>query len=184
MRRGNLPDGGHDKITWKRIRDLLTRRRDNVTLRRGGDVPQHVIGCFIWDIQETSWIRTTETSWWRTSEMSLGVSFETCLRRREDVLMRRCCYLLLRRRHDVPIRCRGDVPLRHLNDVPSRCRWVFHLRRTCDVTGTYWETSLRRCHDVLLPGESLSLLLSLKSFSLQLNQMNVNTVFKLIIPFT
>ena len=40
MRRGNLPDGGHDKITWKRIRDLLTRRRDNVTLRRGGDVPQ------------------------------------------------------------------------------------------------------------------------------------------------
>ena len=34
MRRGNQSDGGHDKITWKRIRGLLTRRRDNVTLRR------------------------------------------------------------------------------------------------------------------------------------------------------
>ena len=151
MRHGNLPDGGHDKITWKRIRDLLTRRRDNVTLRRGGDVPQHVIGCFIWDIQETSWIRTTETSWWRTSETSLGVSFETCLRRREFVLMR-CCYVLLTRRQDVPIRCRRDVPLRHLNDVPSRHRLVFHLRRTCDVSGTYRETPLRCRHDVLLPG--------------------------------
>ena len=184
MRRGDLSDGGHDKITWKRIGDLLTRRRDNVTVRRGGDVPNDVIGCLIWDLQETSWIRTTEASWWRSSEKSLGVSFETCLRHREDELMRRCCYALLRRRHEVPIRCRGDVPLRHLNDVPSRCRWVFHLRRTCDVAGTYWETSLRRRHDVLLPGESLSLFFSLKSFSLQLNQMNVNTVFKLIIPFT
>ena len=106
-----------------------------------------VIGCFIWDLQETSWIRTNETS--------LGVSFETCLRRREDVLMRRCCYLLLRRRHDVPIRCRGDVPLRRLNDVPSRRRWVFHLRRICDVAGTYRETSLQRRHDVLLPGRGI-----------------------------
>ena len=109
-----------------------------------------VIGCFIWDLQETSWIRTTETSWWSTSETSLGVSFETCLRRREDVLMKRC-YFLLRRRNDVPIRCRGDVPLRRLNDVPSRHRWVFHLRRTCDVARTYIETSLRRRHNVLLP---------------------------------
>ena len=151
MRRGNLPDGGHDKITWKSIRDLLTRRRDNVTLRSGGDVPQRpywvfhlgltgevveschqdvlvtcqrdVVGCFIWDLLETSWRRTDET-----------------------LLLRP-----LRRRHDVPIRCRGDVPLWHLNDVPSRRHWVFHLRRTCDVTGTYRETSLRHRKDVLLP---------------------------------
>ena len=40
MKRENLSDGGQDKITWKRIRYLLTRRSDNVTLRRGGDVPQ------------------------------------------------------------------------------------------------------------------------------------------------
>ena len=40
MRRGNLPDEGHDKVTCKRSRDLLTRRRDSVTPRCGGDVPQ------------------------------------------------------------------------------------------------------------------------------------------------
>ena len=61
----------------------------------------------------------------------MGLSFETCLRRRED------------------------VPLRRLGDVPLRRRWVFHLRRTCDVTGTYRETSLRRRYDVLLPDELL-----------------------------
>ena len=64
----------------------------------------------------------------------------------------RHCYVLLRRRYDVPIRCRRDAPLRRLGDVPSRRRWVFHLRRTCDVTGTYRETSLQRRHDVLMPG--------------------------------
>ena len=61
------------------------------------------------------------------------------------------CYVLLRRRYDVPIR-RRDAPLRRLGDVPSRLRWVFHLRRTCNVAGTYRETSLRHRHDVLMPG--------------------------------
>ena len=65
--------------------------------------------------------------------------------------MGRCCYILLRRRHDVPIKRRGDVPLRRLGNVPSRRRWVIHLRLTCNVAGTYRETSLRLCHDVLLP---------------------------------
>ena len=82
--------------------------------------------------------------------MSLCVLFETCLRRRGDVLMGRCCYALLRRRHDVPIRCHGDVPLRLLGDVPRRRHWVFHLRRTCDVAGTYREMLLRCHYDVLL----------------------------------
>ena len=65
--------------------------------------------------------------------------------------MGRRCYVLLRRRYDVPIRRRGDAPLRRLGDVPSRRRWVFHLRRTCDVTGTYRETLLQNRHDVLMP---------------------------------
>ena len=64
----------------------------------------------------------------------------------------RRCYVLLSRRYNVPIRRRRDAPLRRLGDIPSRRRWVFHLRRTCDVTGTYRETSLRRRHDVLMPG--------------------------------
>ena len=64
-------------------------------------------------------------------------------------------YFPMRRHHNIPIRSREDVPLRRLGDVPLRRRWVFHLRRTCDVTGTYRETSLGRCHDVLLPGGTI-----------------------------
>ena len=66
--------------------------------------------------------------------------------------MGRRCYAFLRRYHDVTIRHRGDVSRRRLGDVPARRRWVFHFRRTCDVAGTYRETTLRRRHDVLLPG--------------------------------
>ena len=119
-----------------------------------------VIECFIWDFQETSHrrtngtsnIRTTEKSWWCINETSLGVSFETCLRRRRGALMERRRYVLLRRCHDVPKRCRRDVPLRHLGDVLLKRRWVFHSRHTCDVAGTYRETLLWRCYDVLLAG--------------------------------
>ena len=82
----------------------------------------------------------------------MGVSFEAHLRRRGDVLMGHRHYVPLRRRHDVSIRNCEDVPLRRLGDVPLRRRWVLHLRCTCDVTGPYRETSLRRCDDVLLPG--------------------------------
>ena len=40
MRRGNLPEGGLDKVTLKRSRDLLTKHGDNMTPRSGGEVPQ------------------------------------------------------------------------------------------------------------------------------------------------
>ena len=115
-----------------------------------------VICCFLWDLEgtsyrrtnRTSWIHTTETSWWHTTDTSLGVSFRTCSRHRGGVLMRHRCCVLLRYHHEVSIRCQRDVSQRHLVHVPPRCRWVFHLRCTCDVAGTYRETSLRRCHDV------------------------------------
>ena len=74
------------------------------------------------------------------------------MRRRGDVMMGRRCYVPLRRRYDVPIRRRRDAPLRRLGKVLSRRRWVFHLRCTYDAAGTYRETSLRRRHDVLMPG--------------------------------
>ena len=62
-------------------------------------------------------------------------------------------YVPMGRHHDIPIRRREDVPLRRLGDVPLRRRWVFHLRRTYNVAGTYRETSLRRRHHVLLLGD-------------------------------
>ena len=61
-------------------------------------------------------------------------------------------YVPMRRHHDIPIRRHEEVPLRRLGDVPLRRRWVFHLRRTYNVAGTYRETSLRRRHHVLLLG--------------------------------
>ena len=144
MRLENLPDGGHVKVIWSRERsrdctgDKASRQRDSKT-------------------------------WWRsTTATLLGVLFGSYRRRRRDVLMGRGGYVPLRcrgdvliggrhyvpmgRHHDIPIRRREDVPLRRLGDVPLRRHWVFHLRRTCDVTGTYRETSLRRRYDVLLPG--------------------------------
>ena len=47
--------------------------------------------------------------------------------------MERRYYVPLRRRHDIQIRRREDELLRRLGEVPLRRRWVFHLRRTCDV---------------------------------------------------
>ena len=98
-------------------------------------------------------MRTTETSLRRTTKRSLGVSFETNVRRRGDVLMGRRHYVSLRR-HEIPISYREDVPLRRLGDISLRRCGVFHLRRTFDVTETYRETFVRRRRDVLLPGGS------------------------------
>ena len=109
-----------------------SRRRRDVVMGRHGYVPLRSLG-----------------------DVPLRRRWEFHLRRREDALMRRRCYVLLRRCHNVPIRRCADVPLRPLGDVPPRRRWVFHLRRTCNVAGTYRETSLRSRHDVLLPGGSL-----------------------------
>ena len=66
-------------------------------------------------------------------------------------------YVPMRRHRDIPIRRGEDVPLRRLGDVPLRRCWVFHLRRTYDVTGMYREKSLRGLHNVLLlAGEIVS----------------------------
>ena len=85
MRRVNLPDGGHDKVTSKHSRDLLKKRHDNVTLRRG-----------------------------RTTATLMVVLFETKRRRRKDVLMRRGGYVPSRRLIDVLMRRRWVFHLRHV----------------------------------------------------------------------
>ena len=40
MRPRKLQDGGYDKVIWIFGGDLLTRLRENVTQRSGGDIPQ------------------------------------------------------------------------------------------------------------------------------------------------
>ena len=69
-----------------------------------------------------------------------------------EVLMERCHNVPLRRHHDILRRRHGDVQMRCFDHVPLRCCWVFHLKRTCDVAGTYRGTLLRCCHDILLLG--------------------------------
>ena len=78
IRRGNLPIGGYDKETWKRCRDLLTRHRENVTLRMGrrGYVPLRRLGDvllrrrlvfhlrLVWGVVETYWWDVVVTSSW------------------------------------------------------------------------------------------------------------------------
>ena len=91
--------------------------------------------------------------------------------------MERHHYVPMRRHHDIPIRRRDDVPLRRLGNVPLRRRRVFHLRRTCDVTGTYRETSLRRRHDVFLPGG-----VSIKKPKNSVTLSHINDI--IIVPFS
>ena len=160
MRHGNLSDGGHDKVTWKPSRDLLTSCCSNRT-------------------QETQW-RCTTVMLWCVSFKSYrrcyrGIlmdrhDFEplrclgdiplrccwlfhlTYLRHCGDVLMGHCHFILLRHHDNIPIRCCGDVPLRHLGNIPLRLWWVFHLRHTCNITETYRGTS-SGCHlNILLQG--------------------------------
>ena len=40
MRPRKLQDGGYDKVIWMCSIDLLTRRRENVTQRSGGEILQ------------------------------------------------------------------------------------------------------------------------------------------------
>ena len=152
MKLENLPDGCHDKVIWKRSGD---GSRDKASQQHNSETWWRRTTATLLGVSFGTYMRrrrTNRTSWIRTTETSLGVSFETYLRRRGDVLMWRRHYVPLRRRHDIPIRRRKDAPLRRLGDVPLRRHWVFHLRRTWDVAVTYRETSLRRHHDVLLPG--------------------------------
>ena len=137
----------------QRPTNKTSRKRNSETWWRR-TVHYNIFRCFIWDLQETSQRRANGASWICNTETSLGVSLETFLRHRVDVLIGRRCYVLLRHCYTVPIRRCGDLPLRRLGDAPvTRC-WVFHLRRTCDVTGTYRETSLRRRDDILMQGRS------------------------------
>ena len=105
---------------------ILLRSRHNIPIRRLGDVPPR-----------RRWMFHL-----RLTYDVAGTHRKTSLRRRHDVMLPEGICILLRSSHDIPIRRRGDVPLRRLGDVSPRRRWVFHLRRTCDVAATYRETSL------------------------------------------
>ena len=152
MRRGNLPDGRHDKVIWKRSRDGSNSetwwRRTTATLlgvsfgsyrrccrdvlkgcsgylplRHLGDVPLR----FRWVLHLKLVWYVVETNWWEV----VITSHETSSRHTNKSLWR--------------------LPLWRIGDDPLRRCWVFHLGHTCNVAGTYRETLLRLRHNVLLP---------------------------------
>ena len=129
---------------------------------------------------EVSGQRNWKTLCRRTTGISLPVLFRTNRRRRRDILMeyrgyvplrylgvvplrhRRVfhfrlvwdlfeTYVFLRRCYDFQIWFCGDELMRRLSNIFPKSCGMFHLRRTCDVAGTYRETSLRRLHNLLLP---------------------------------
>ena len=76
----------------------------------------------------------------------MGVSLETCLRRREDVLIGRGCCVFLRRHRNVPIRRCIDVPLPTFHqdivgcfiwDVPATLLGRIERRRYDAATTSY-----------------------------------------------
>ena len=146
------PDGDHDKVIWKcsrdrsrdkasrqsnsetwwrrttatllgvsfgsyrrRRRDVPQERRGYVLLRRLGDVPLRCRCMFhlrlIWDVVKTYWWDVVITSPWGV--VTTYQWRHTSWRRFSETSWR----------------------------LPLRRRWVFQLRGTCDVAGTYRKTS-------------------------------------------
>ena len=83
-----------------------------------------VFGCFIWDLSETSWRRTDETSSLRPLETSSRHNNKTSWRRTTDTSW--------------------------WGSTETSLGVSFDI--TCNIDGTYRETSLRRYHNVFLPG--------------------------------
>ena len=137
----------------RRGTDVLMGRRENVPLRRLGDVPLSwdIVECFIWALFERSRRRTDKT-------LLLG-PLETSSRRSNKTSWRR------------------TTETSWLGDVPSRHRWVFHLRLTCDIAGTYRWTWLRRRHDTLLSGGLVMFMYSTISMGNAILEKREKTMF-------
>ena len=147
MRCENLPGECHDKVIWKRSRhhsrDKASRQCNSETWWRriaatllGVSFGSNRRRCRDVQMRRRGYVPLRRLGWHATVTL-LGVSFETYLIRCGDVLMGRRHYVPLRHRYDKPMRRCEDVPLSCLSDVPLRRHWVFQLKGTCDVAGTW-----------------------------------------------
>ena len=135
-------------------RNLLTRRRENITPRRGRNVPQqrfwvlhlglegdvvdtydwdvlvtyhwNVVGCFIWDLFDTSWRRTNGTSLLRPFETSLRRSNKLLWRPTTETFWRRSIEPSLGVSFGTYLRRRWDVQRDVVTTSPGRLNagWV------------------------------------------------------------
>ena len=145
MRHGNLPDGDHEKVTWKRSRDLLTRRRDNIALRRGGGVPQRrywvfhlgltgkVVKTYKWYVVDKYRWDVLVTYHWDVVGCFIWDLLEKSDRRTDGTSLLR------------PL----DTSSRRLNKMSWRPTTETSWRRSIEtLLGVSFETYMRRCWDV------------------------------------
>ena len=156
MRHGNLPDGGHDKITWKRSRDLLTRRHDSVTLRRGGDVPQRrqlvfhlrltgdVVGTYSWDVVDTCPWDVLGTYQWDVVGCFIWDLFEKSWRRTDKASLLRPLETSSRRSNKMSRRRTTETSWWRSIETSLGVSFETYLRRRWDVQRDV-VTTLRRC---------------------------------------
>ena len=161
MRLENLPDGGHGKVIWSRERrgdGTRKETRDNVTPRRGGDVPERrywvfhlgvtedtyhwdvlvtyhwdVIDCFIWDMFETSWRRTDGTSPLCPHETSSRRTNKTSWRRTTETSWRRSTETSLGVSFETYLRRHWDVQRDVVTTLPWRLVAGWILTRKFNV---------------------------------------------------
>ena len=156
MRPRNLPDRDHDKVIWMWSRDLLTRQRENVIPRCGGDVPQQhfrvlylgltgdveeacfwnvvdtyhwdVLVMYHWDVVGCFIWDLFETSWRRTDGTSLLRPFETSLRRSNKTSWGRSIGTSLDVSFGTYLRRRWDVQRDVVATLPRRLNagWVVY----------------------------------------------------------
>ena len=148
MRRGNLPDGGNDKATWKRSRDLLTRRRSNTTLGRGGDILHGRHWIFhlglTGEVEEMYYWDVLVTYHWDVVRCFIWGLFEKLRRRSDGTSLLRPLKTSSQRSNKMPWRRTTEKSWQRSTETSLGVLFEMYLRRCWDVQRDVDTTLLRR----------------------------------------
>ena len=156
MRSENLPDGSNDKVTWKRSGDLLTKRRNNVTLRRDGDVPQRcywvfylgitdeVVETYQWDVKDTYHWDVLVTYQWDVVGCFIWDLFDTSSGRTDGTSLLRPLKTSSRRFNKMSCRLTTETSSRRSTETSLGVSFETYLRHHWDVQRDVVKASLRR----------------------------------------
>ena len=174
MRRESLPDWAHDKVTWKRSTDLLTRRRNNVTLRCGGHVPQRrywvfhlgltgdIVETYQWDVKDTYHWDFLVTYHWDAVWCFIWDLFETSRRRTDETSLLRHLEASSRRSNRMSCVRTTETSWQSSMETSLGVFFETYLRRHWDIQRDIITTWLRR------PVAGCDLSFSFKTLSLMI----------------